>query len=186
VNEERGPESPEAPDFGALYRDGGVVSPSMAAYLWANLLFLGFIWDETADSPDAKAGGWLDDLPPVAAAAADTVWLKRFARCFRDLADRIASGELMEPTPRCTGEEMALHLALDSLQDALTSADGIRFDLPGYAITHDDIHEAREVLFEDHDVLLLFDPGHDGIESDLADPRRFINLHPSRWFLPFD
>ncbi len=52
----------------------------------------------------------------------------------------------------------------------------------------DDFEWARDVLFRDHDVLLLFDPTLDGVddpESELHQRFRFANLHPSRWFLPF-
>ncbi len=45
----------------------------------------------------------------------------------------------------------------------------------------DDFDAARELLFSDHDVLLLFDPALDGIEApdlDLDEHRLFANLHP--------
>lgn len=39
----------------------------------------------------------------------------------------------------------------------------------------------REVLFEDHDLLMLFNPALDGVENDInGNPP----LHPRHWFTP--
>ena len=60
--------------------------------------------------------------------------------------------------------------------------------LPADPERDDDSDLARELLFPDDDVLLLFDASLDGIEdpqSQLAEHRLFANLHPRVWFLPF-
>lgn len=47
----------------------------------------------------------------------------------------------------------------------------------------------RDVLLRDLDVLLLFDLRLDGIddpEGEVARIEGTANLHPARWFLPFD
>lgn len=52
-----------------------------------------------------------------------------------------------------------------------------------------DFDGATEVLLADHDVLWLFQPEADGIEdaeNDLNRNMAMTNLHPKRWFLPFD
>ena len=84
---------------------------------------------------------------------------------------------------------MALHLVIDSAE-AGVSDDAIPLDdsLPADPERDRDFEWAREVLFRDHDVLLLFNPSLDGIEdndSDLSLRHMFANLHPRRWFLPF-
>ncbi|MFE9647478.1 hypothetical protein ACFYO0_25845 [Streptomyces sp. NPDC006365] len=46
-----------------------------------------------------------------------------------------------------------------------------------------------DVLFEDHDVLMLFDNTLDGIEdadSDIHQSMGMVNLAPHAWFAPFD
>jgi hypothetical protein len=49
-----------------------------------------------------------------------------------------------------------------------------------------DVDWWREVLLQDLDVLMLFDPSLDGVEdSDVSRELRLINLHPTQWFLPF-
>jgi hypothetical protein len=44
-----------------------------------------------------------------------------------------------------------------------------------------------ELLFQDHDVLMLYDNGLDGIESD-GDANRDLghSLHPTNWFKSFN
>lgn len=47
----------------------------------------------------------------------------------------------------------------------------------------------RDLLFVDHDVLLLFEPSLDGIEGEEASLGAWVemvNLHPRDWFLPFE
>jgi len=55
--------------------------------------------------------------------------------------------------------------------------------LPEHDGPDSDFDWMREVLFEDHDVLMLYNPSLDGIE----DPAVFdtANLHPRDWFRPF-
>lgn len=120
-------------------------------------------------------------------------WLARFENVLFAIEARVAIGEI--PLPRSTAEEMALHLTLDQAEEFLEEEDV----LPGLS-PHDtlmalpaaadelDLDYLREVLFEDHDVLMLFNPTLDGIEdpsSSLARSLRTANLHPSAWFDAF-
>ena len=60
--------------------------------------------------------------------------------------------------------------------------------LPDHGGDDADSERMREVLFADHDVLLLFEPSLDGVEdpdSEAARFERFVNLHPKDWFEPF-
>jgi len=48
---------------------------------------------------------------------------------------------------------------------------------------------ASDLLFQDHDVLMLFDDSLDGIEdggSDVNQAMGMVNLAPLDWFTPFD
>lgn len=84
---------------------------------------------------------------------------------------------------------MALHLAL---QDAPTNRElGVAGD------DHDTLPErpgdydwdgCLEMLFQDHDILWLFDPGYDGVEdpgTDLNRKFRVGDLRPQAWFETF-
>lgn len=51
--------------------------------------------------------------------AQDATWRRTMARAFDDLAADTAAGT--DPEPRCTGEEMALHLIIDRARTASTS-----------------------------------------------------------------
>ncbi len=90
---------------------------------------------------------------------------------------------------RCTGEEMALHIVIDHAESA--SRDGMLStpaSLPQDAARDTDFDSVRDLLFRDHDVLLLFDPSLDGLddpEDEFHQRFRFANLHPDRWFLVF-
>jgi hypothetical protein len=83
----------------------------------------------------------------------------------------------------CTAEELAGHALLagcealiDRREDELDEVDGLR----------ERFSEMRDLAFEDHDVLLLFDARLDGIEdSDILEQMRMVNLHVSDWFKPF-
>ncbi|WP_309052866.1 hypothetical protein [Streptomyces sp.] len=48
---------------------------------------------------------------------------------------------------------------------------------------------SSDILFQDHDVLMLFDDSLDGIEDpagDLYQSMGMVNLAPQDWFVPFD
>jgi len=164
---------------------GSPLSPRMAWQLWAAAVMLADLYGEQESWETLRL-----DLPPLALPVADTVWMARFARTFDAIATRLAEGR-SDPVglTSCTGEEMALHLVIDYAEtwlkdDVLTTLDSLPVD----AERDDDFEGAREALFRDHDVLMLFDPALDGVddpEGALHEHFRFANLHPSRWFLPF-
>lgn len=116
--------------------------------------------------------------------------MDRFVSCFDALALRFERREVdATRIARCTAEEMALHLIIDAAEG--TTLDGslaTDLSLPADPDRDGDFDAVRELLFRDHDVLLLFDASLDGIESpdrDLGEHRLFANLHPQAWFLPF-
>lgn len=177
--------SETAPDFASLYGDGHAVTPRMAAHLWGAALFL-------ADT--YRSGSQLDllrqELPPVARRLTDDAWMRRFVSSFDALADRLASGRFAsEQLASCTAEEMALHLMIDLAEDFVSDGTFPAQDhLPACGEADIDFESAREVLFRDHDVLMLFNASLDGIEdgsNQISEDFRFANLHPRDWFVTF-
>jgi hypothetical protein len=175
------------------------LTPRMAFFLHISLEGLG---DELSDpllyEAPARPDGtlefdweWDDLLPRVARVGRRIEWLNRFIQCFEDLRVRLARGQY--PKPRCTGEEMALHIAIDRARDFY--GDGVTQDVfgswyesfPSLGAADEDFDWIKDILFEDEDVLMLFDPRFDGIESgsEIGDHLGVANLHPDEWFLPF-
>ena len=116
-------------------------------------------------------------------------WHREMARAFDDLAGDLAAGRA--PLPRCHGEEVALHLGLREAVEALRDIDELDdlvADLPAHPQDYDwSLYE--EVLFQDHDVLLLYERDVDGIEDpddDLNRASGIGDLRPSAWFRTFD
>lgn len=114
-------------------------------------------------------------------------WRRQVARAFDDLAADLAAG--VEVVPRCTGEEMALHLGI-ARATALTRnrprlvaevVAGLPEDRRDF-----DWEPASEELFEDGDVLMLFDQSLDGIEDSGNEALGMVNLPPADWFAAFD
>lgn len=88
-------------------------------------------------------------------------------------ADRLAADTRRwgAPIPRCTGEEMVLHLILRRAQAAARPRQ----------VRRGSWDQLSELLFQDHDVLTLYDLPPEATES-LAGG---VNLHPVRWFSEF-
>jgi hypothetical protein len=117
-------------------------------------------------------------------------WRRQMARAFDDLAADLAGGG--EVVPRCTGEEMALHLGIARAQ-ALTR-NRPRLVAETVAGLPEDRRDfgweaASEELFQDGDVLMLFDQSLDGIEDSGNEANQamgMVNLAPVDWFAAFD
>jgi len=136
-------------------------------------------------------GTFTKQLPAIADSQPQE-WMSRFVHCFDDIADRIENGEV--PYPRCTGEEMALHLILDDCAEILALGDSayeylIAQELDTVLPHHPDdgdTESLRDVMFEDHDVLMLFNPAFDTTDTNPAAAMLGrCNLEPDTWFLPF-
>jgi hypothetical protein len=122
----------------------------------------------------------------------DAVWRRQAARAFDDLADDLGSGECPgELFARCTGEEMAFHLAIEDAEAGLAGEPQIFDDLVRSLPSHRDDFDwemCSEDLFQDHDVLLLFDASLDGVESPDSDVNRRAgmgDMRAAQWFVPF-
>lgn len=116
-------------------------------------------------------------------------WRRRFARACDDLTEDLERGEW--PIPRCTAEEIALHFAIKdgpAMLEMEEDAESERhFELP----EHDDDYDwenCADCLFQDGDVLMLFDDELDGIE-DPGDPLNrqagIGDLRADNWFTWF-
>jgi hypothetical protein len=153
----------------------------------------GQAWSEAAalgDKPLHRgAGGVFGALPPVTLRQ-DGNWRRQMARAFDDLAADLSSGA--EVRPRCTGEEMALHLGIARAEGLTRNRPRLVreavADLPEHRRDFD-WSACSDELFEDHDVLMLFDASLDGVEdsgSDVNQALGMVNLAPLDWFAPFD
>ncbi|MDQ6727092.1 MAG: hypothetical protein M3066_13125, partial [Actinomycetota bacterium] len=103
----------DSPDFARLHGDpDSVLSPRMASQLWTTANYFA---DTYADSDVTDL--LKRELPPIARLMADDVWMERFVVCFEGLAARLACGRFASSQlASCTGEEMALHLVIDSAE----------------------------------------------------------------------
>ncbi|MFY7069400.1 hypothetical protein ACOQFV_26380 [Nocardiopsis changdeensis] len=117
-------------------------------------------------------------------------WRRLMARACDDLAEDLAAGR--EPRPRCRAEEVALFLALESEAQVHLEMTQDREDADHEALPeHRDDYTwdfCLDILFEDHDVMLLFDPRFDGVEdpgSELNRLQAMGDMRPQSWFENF-
>lgn len=194
TTEHDAPRDGHTPDFADLYEGsfskGGAITPRMAYWLWVSCLYFSDAWRDARDEPALLH----DYFPPLARPLAHGPWLDRFIDCFERLADGIATGTAdSEHFARCTGEEFALHLAIDhaetNLEDGLLGADiDAAATLPDLGADDENFDRARDRLFGDSDVMILFDMSMDGVEeteNEVNRVERYANLHPRDWFRPF-
>lgn len=174
------------PDFAALYAKSPL-APRMAARLWVVALMAA---DQFRDGVPEM---WLEQLPRVAAPYLDDEFVTTFGSRFGVLADRLAAGEANElELTTCTADEMALHLVIDNAE-ALHGDDALAADwiesLPRRPGADVDFFGVKDILFEDLDIDVLFNPALDGAEdpeSDIYLTEGYASLHPRDWFKPFE
>jgi hypothetical protein len=198
---------PQIPDFAALFTvcrcgkascgtcDGLQLTPRTAAVLWTVAQILAdYGYDDAeehgSDLVPERAGWYLFDRYPRLTWRQDAEWRRRAARAYDDLAADLAAGEW--PLPTCPAEELALHLILEdapsAVEDGWTGLDEATFDaLPAHP---DDLDwdAMPDVLFQDIDILHLFEPGLDGIDDpdDALNAEMAIgDYRPSAWFEHF-
>lgn len=144
--------------------------------------------DERGDaevSAKNKGDWWFFDRLPRITWRMGGHWRRQIAHACEDLARDLEAGQW--PRPRSTAEEMVLHLAIEDAPDYLEMAedtgDSTHDALPKHADDYD-WHMCSEILFEDHDVLMLFDPGLDGLEdpnSDVNERAAMGDLRAAAW-----
>jgi hypothetical protein len=113
------------------------------------------------------------------------------------VVDRVATKLCSYPDTylATTAEELAAHALIDEAvsvlemhadQGAAGEQDEDAFTKEQAAVARRELDELREDAFEDHDILMLFDPRFDGIEAgEIAEMMGFANLHVRDWFTPF-
>jgi len=170
---------------------GFQLTPRTAAALWARCQLLGdgaYNDIEThGDNPVDPDEAWIvfSDFPRITWRQT-SAWRRQCARAFDDLAGDLAAGHW--PLPTCPAEEMALHLAVQAnqelddewLEQILTT---MRSD-PG----DEDRDGVTDALFQDTDILGLFDPALDGIEDPNSDANAYFQIgdyRPPAWFHTF-
>lgn len=169
---------------------GATMTPRVAYWLWDSCIYLADTWRDSRDRPEL----FHELLPPIARPHAHGAWFDRFIDCYDALAERVAAGDGdREGLATCTGEELALHIALqlaeERLADGMIGPDvGPAEGLPYHGDDDYDFEALRDLLFTDHDVLMLYDASIDGIEDEGGEAwqvARYANLHPRDWFKPF-
>ncbi|QQC87022.1 hypothetical protein [Streptomyces alfalfae] len=150
------------------------------------------IWQDVAAVGDAPLGRGqgrvLGSLPPITFRQ-DHQWRRQMARCFDDLAAELTKTHTVRPL--CTGEEMALHLGIDRAKSLTRNRPRLVAEtVAGLGEDHRDFDWdwCSTVLFEDHDVLMLFDASLDGIEdrgNEINQALGLANLASADWFKPF-
>ncbi|WP_246213054.1 hypothetical protein [Streptomyces abyssomicinicus] len=162
-----------------------LAAEELATLAWQEVTALG-------DTPLPRgAGGVFGSLPPLTLRR-DAQWRRQMARTFDDLAADLKTPEEAGVEPRCTGEEMALHLIIDRARSLTTdrpnAVRALVADLPAHRADYD-WEACSTLLFQDHDVLMLFNARLDGLEDPDNDAHQalgMVNLETDDWFEPFD
>lgn len=172
----------DVPDFATLYDQSGL-SPRMAARLWS---VAEIMYD---DALAGAADDLIEQLPPIAQAHADQMFTSAFISRFAVIAKRIARGlRYLEEIATCTADEMAVHIIITYAEQAYSGRDPVWIhDLPPRPDKDYEFDWLPELLLQDDDVLMLFNPALDGIEDagEEYSECRFVNLHPNDWFDEF-
>ncbi len=180
-------ETDDGPDYTVLTaRTAAVLRlalQELSTEAWQEVVALG------GEPMQRGAAGVFGCLPPVTLNQ-DRSWRRQMARAFDDLAADLTNGTECEP--RSTGEEMALHLGI-ARAEALTRNRPRRVAeaVAGLAEHRRDFdwEGCSNELFQDHDVLMLFDQRLDGVEDGDSEVNRalgMVNLAPLDWFTSFD
>lgn len=185
--DDEAPDELDEPDFAALYEphinaDGWRMTPRMAWRLWTAAQYLA---DECGGAARARHRCSGSSLRFAHDYFRARTWRGQFVAGFDRVAERIGGVDNGDVLARCTAEELALHLIIDLaeadyIDGAISPAAACH--LPGHGENDEDFNWMR-VLFEDHDVLMLFGPALDGVEHDPELATAY--LHPRDWFSPF-
>ncbi|CAN3132231.1 hypothetical protein ACNUDN_30345 [Mycobacterium sp. smrl_JER01] len=132
----------------------------------------------------AIAYGNQNAVPVLASLPPQTFTQSRFWRYqLATAADNLAADTdtIGAPIPRCTGEEMMLHLILRNAAIASGCPPDRIHDWPEDPTSCDDgWGDLYEYLFEDHDVLMLYEAASHDMNGLGA-----LNMEPGQWFSEF-
>lgn len=157
------------------------LTPLLAWTLVASLEILGDQW--------ASMPGELDVPPCAQRFTHDEEFCERMKRSAHYLAEQLASGRSDAVIARCTADEVNLAMALSDTSWIVEVTGPVPPVLSEASVRglESDAEAASDILFNDHDVLMLWNPMLDGIENDAETLAHLgsAGLHPSRWFEPF-
>lgn len=170
----------DVPDFAVLYADSEL-TPRSAAKLWA---VAEIIYDNFHHGLGNEI---LETLPPIARHHADERFESAFASRFAIVAKRVAEGlPWLESIATCTADEMAIHVILAMVDEIDDMAEPTWIEqLPAHE-DDDQIEWLEDLLLQDTDVLMLYNPALDGIEDPASPVNQQLgiaNLHPNDWWL---
>jgi|SRR5271166_130772 len=129
---------------------------------------------DTSNRTGLQVLGWL----PQQTFGQSRLWRYQLAAAAEALADD--TDRWGAPVPRCTGEEMVLHLTLHSAAAAAGCPPEQVFAWPADPSRDHGWGDLFEYLFQDHDVLMLYDVAEYGM-SDMGT----VNIEPPQWFTEF-
>ncbi|MEU9900054.1 hypothetical protein ACIBCS_34355 [Streptomyces phaeochromogenes] len=146
--------------------------------------------DELGDQPiSPNSFGIFFACLPASTWGQPRPWRRRALRALDDLNEDIALGH--SPEPRCAAEELALHFALQSAS-AMTrdEPDLVAEFTQGIPEQRGDFNWSvcSDLLFQDHDALLLYNPMMQGLEhpdNSLNRDMDIGDLRPEGWFKEF-
>jgi hypothetical protein len=181
------------PRPGAWCRAHEVLTPRNAAHLWSAATSLADLLDTDLDA--VRAHGPLTDnewgrLPWVVSPAAGLDWYGQFVDTVVTLGDDLAAGRC--PVPRCTAEEVALHLILEDVTEPADPAlpERIARTCRGLPVREWDgrWETVAAALFPYPKVRRLIADGFGGITDDyeLVAETGLVRLAVYRWFEAFD
>jgi hypothetical protein len=130
------------------------------------------------------------DQPDFAGPHIDERFIAAFGSRFDVIALRLAEGlDELSGIATCTDDELALHLVIEYAEDLYGDGalDWEWIDALPVRLRDEDFGRLKDLLFEDNDVLILYNPAMDGAEdpeSEVAQLERFVNLHPNDWSTP--
>lgn len=160
---------------------------SKRAIEWARDL----LGDQMREDADALRAGelfadlsWLDlYLPSCFAAHYDAETVEGIIAAVKRVADKLCA--YPDTYLATTAEELAAH-ALIAEARSVADIHTAEFTEAQVAVVERELDDLHEDAFEDHDVLMLFDPRFDGIEAGaISEMMGLANLHVRDWFTPF-
>lgn len=169
------------------------LTPRTADMLYTSLQILSDqAYDDVDERGDDPVSGkddndwWFFDRLPRITWHMNAAWRRQIGHACEDLARDLAAGQW--PSPRNNAEEIVLHLAIRDAPDCLEMAeDAGDSDHDALPRNHDDYDwdMCSEILFEDHDVLMLYNADLDGMEDPDTDVNQEFgigDLRPKAWF----
>lgn len=127
---------------------------------------------------------FLSGLPPRYRNGYTLPFARKFLACLMVATHKMADSEVRPGILACVAEELASHLVLQKAKAILTAP----ADLRGLSDVRADFTPVYDLLFEDLDFEMLYDPALNGIEGHPIAEHLLtvVNLRFEDWFEPFE